>query len=148
MRIRLLLILGLILALSVGLTACGGGETAVANPPVAAAAASEGELNLAQTVDVQTVANVMDRDDVVLIDVREQVEYDAGHIPGVTLIPLGQVASRMSEIPTDKTVIITCRSGNRSGQATDFLRANGFTNVHNMAGGILAWERAGLPVDK
>lgn len=144
MNSRILWILSLMLVLS--LAACGG--TAVSGNPVAPVDVPEGELNLAQTVNVQTVASVMDRDDVVLIDVREQVEYDAGHIPGVTLIPLGEVASRMSEIPTDKTVIITCRSGNRSGQAVDFLRANGFTNVHNMSGGILDWERAGFPVEK
>lgn len=144
MNSRILWILSLMLVLS--LVACGG--TAVSGNPVTPVDVPEGELNLAQTVNVQTVASVMDRDDVVLIDVREQVEYDAGHIPGVTLIPLGEVASRMSEIPTDKTVIITCRSGNRSGQAADFLRANGFTNVHNMSGGILDWERAGFPVEK
>lgn len=145
MKVKLLWIIGLILVLS--LAACGGG-TAVGANPAPSVNPAEGELNLSPMVDVQTVASVMDRSDVVLIDVREQVEYDAGHIPGVTLIPLGEVASRMSEIPTDKTVIVTCRSGNRSGQAVDFLRANGFDNVHNMAGGILAWERAGLPVDR
>jgi len=53
----------------------------------------------------------------------------------------------MSEIPTDKTVILTCRSGNRSGQATDFLRENGYDNVHNMAGGINDWKSAGLDVE-
>jgi rhodanese-related sulfurtransferase len=89
----------------------------------------------------------MNRDDVVLIDVREQFEYDEAHIPGVTLIPLGEVPDRMDEIPTDKTVIITCRSGNRSSQATDFLRQNGFTNLHNMDGGINAWKQAGLEVE-
>lgn len=144
MKTKLLWILGLALVLV--LAACGGAS--VSANPGASVDTLEGELNLAQTVNVQTVASVMNRDDVVLIDVREQVEYDAGHIPGVVLIPLGEVPSRMSEIPTDKTVIITCRSGNRSGQATDFLRANGFTNVHNMSGGILDWERAGFPVEK
>ena len=105
-------------------------------------------MNLPDTVDPQTVAQIKDRADVVVFDVREQVEYDEGHIPGVTLIPLGEVANRLSEIPKDKTVIMTCRSGNRSGQATDFLRQNGYTNVHNMEGGIVAWQQAGLPVDK
>ncbi|MCB0224612.1 MAG: rhodanese-like domain-containing protein, partial [Anaerolineae bacterium] len=45
-------------------------------------------------------------------------------------------------------VILTCRSGNRSGQVTDFLRNNGFDNVHNMTGGIVAWENAGLAVEQ
>jgi phage shock protein E len=145
MKVKFLWLFGLILLLS--LVACGG-SAALTPDPAASLNIAEGELELAQTIDVQTVADVMNRSDVVLIDVREQVEYDAGHIPGVTLIPLGEIASRMSEIPTDKTVIVTCRSGNRSEQAADFLRANGFDNIHNMAGGILAWERAGLPVDR
>ncbi|RIK17164.1 MAG: rhodanese-like domain-containing protein, partial [Anaerolineae bacterium] len=81
-------------------------------------------------------------------DVREPDEYAAGHIPGITLIPMGEVAERLSEIPTDKEVIVTCRSGNRSGQIVDFLRSQGFTNVHNMEGGIVAWEEAGYPVEQ
>ena len=99
-------------------------------------------------VDVATVYALMGRDDVVLLDVREPDEYAAGHIPGVRLMPMGTVPSRLKEIPTDKTVIVTCRSGNRSGQITGFLRSNGFTRVHNMQGGILAWQRAGYPVEK
>jgi phage shock protein E len=117
-----------------------------ANPTAAPATAEI--ANLPSTVDVATVRALQDRADVVLLDVREQAEYDAGHIPGVKLIPLGQVPSRMAEIPKDKTVIVTCRSGNRSGQAADFLRRQGYTNVHNMEGGITAWQQAGLPVEK
>lgn len=83
-----------------------------------------------------------------LLDVREPEEYAAGHIPGVQLIPMGTVPAHLSDIPTDKTVIVTCRSGNRSGQITDFLRRNGFTRVHNMQGGILAWQGAGYPVER
>ena len=58
-----------------------------------------------------------------------------------------EIASRLSEIPTDKEVVVTCRSGNRSSQVATFLRDQGFTNVHNMEGGILAWQQAGLPVE-
>jgi phage shock protein E len=145
MKFRLLFVFSILLVLA--LAACGGGsETAVTTAPDAVA--QTGELNLAETVDVQTVAGIMNRDDVVLIDVREQFEYDEGHIPGVTLIPLGELAQRLDEIPTDKTVIMTCRSDNRSGQATDFLRQNGFDNVHNMDGGIVAWQQAGLEVEQ
>ena len=126
------------------LPACGGGATAVADPP---ADLANGDLNLSPSVDVETVAAIMDRDDVVLIDVREQYEYDEAHIPNITLIPLGTVPQSLDQIPTDKTVIVTCRSGNRSGQATEFLRQQGFDNVHNMEGGIVAWQAAGLPVE-
>ncbi len=142
MKRNIFLMLAIVLVLA--LAACGGGgETAVSESTDLAT----GELNLPDTVDVQTVAEIMNRDDVVLIDVREQSEYDEAHIPGVTLIPLGEVPQRLDEIPTDKTVIMTCRSGNRSGQATDFLRENGFDNVHNMEGGIGAWQSAGLEVE-
>ncbi|MCB8925969.1 MAG: rhodanese-like domain-containing protein [Ardenticatenaceae bacterium] len=128
--------------------ACGGttATTTSAEPNVSADLSEV--LDLADTIDVATVASVKDRDDVVVLDVREQWEYDEGHIPGVTLIPMGEVANRLSEIPTDKSVIVTCRSGNRSGQITDFLRQQGFDNVHNMDGGILAWEAAGYEVEQ
>ncbi len=103
---------------------------------------------LPDEVDAATVESVRERDDVVVLDVREQWEYDEGHIPGVVLIPMGEVSDRLAEIPTDKTVLVTCRSGNRSGQVTQFLRQNGYDNVHNMQGGILAWQQAGLSVEK
>jgi rhodanese-related sulfurtransferase len=139
MKSKVILLLSLVLLI---LAACGGGATAVAELP-----ADTEPLTLGDTVNVQTVNAIKDRDDVLLIDVREQWEYDEKHIPNITLIPLGEVPTRMSELPTDKEIIVTCRSGNRSGQATAFLREQGFENVHNMEGGINAWEAAGLPVE-
>jgi phage shock protein E len=142
----------LILALLVVmLAACGGTAATAVMPQVPAAsdaAVAEGALNLPASVDVQTVAQIQGRDDVLLLDVREPWEYEEGHIPNVTLIPMNDIPARLQEIPTDKTVIITCRSGNRSGQVAAFLRQNGFTNVHNMEGGILDWEKAGFAVDR
>jgi len=143
------IVLTLILLMMLGTAVACGGTTATttsAEPNVSADLSEV--LDLADTIDVATVASVKDRDDVVVLDVREQWEYDEGHIPGVTLIPMGEVANRLSEIPTDKSVIVTCRSGNRSGQITDFLRQQGFDNVHNMDGGILAWEAAGYEVEQ
>ena len=113
--------------------------------------ASAGPLDvtrLAPTVNVATVKALLGRSDVVILDVREQSEYDAGHNPGVKLLPKGAVASRLNEIPKDKPVIVTCRSGNRSGQVTEYLRSQGYTNVHNMQGGLAAWQNAGYPVEK
>ncbi len=145
-----------LLVLVLALAACGGGvQTAapavvapVSNVAAAPSVAETGLLNLPPSVDVATVASIKDQDDVFVIDVREQSEYDEKHIPGVTLIPLGTIPDSLSQIPTDKTVIVTCRSGNRSGQAVDFLRQQGFTNVHNMEGGIIAWEQAGFDVER
>lgn len=143
---RIVLTLILLLMLSGTAVACGGEATPSTEPDVSTNLSDV--LDLADTVDVATVATVKDREDVVVLDVREQWEYDEGHIPGVTLIPMGEVANRLAEIPTDKEVIVTCRSGNRSGQITDFLRQQGFDNVHNMDGGILAWEAAGYDVEQ
>ncbi|MBK9052103.1 MAG: rhodanese-like domain-containing protein [Chloroflexi bacterium] len=131
--------LALLIVLTVLLVACGGGDENAAAIDIA---------NLPDTVDAETVAAIKDDANVFVLDVREQFEYDEGHISGVTLIPMDEVPNRLSEIPTDQQVIVTCRSGNRSGQVTDFLREQGFTNVHNMEGGINAWSSAGFPVEQ
>jgi rhodanese-related sulfurtransferase len=81
-----------------------------------------------------------------LVDVREHHEYDEAHIPGSILIPLSELNTRYSELPKDTPLIMQCRSGARSGKATEFLLANGYSDVHNMAGGILAWAEAEYPV--
>ena len=115
-----------------------------------AAPSPSGPIDLAtlpKSIDVQTAAAIQDNDDVVLIDVREQHEYDAGHIPGITLIPMSEMESRVSEIPTDKTVVLTCQSGRRSAQIYDWLTQNGYDNVHNMQGGFVGWQAAGLAVE-
>ena len=130
--------------LALALTACTGQP----DRPRAGANQQVEVTQLGPNVDVATVNGLLGRDDVVILDVREQSEYDAGHIPGVTLIPLNDVPNRLNDIPKDKPVIVTCRSGNRSGQATDFLRQQGYTNVHNMTGGINAWQQAGYAVEK
>ena len=124
------------------LTACGGGETA-------APAVEEIDLTtLPDDVDVATVEALRQNPGVYLLDVREPDEYAAGHIPGITLIPMGEVAARLAELPRDKEIIVTCRTGNRSGQVADLLREQGFSNVHNMTGGIVAWEEAGYAVEQ
>ena len=116
-------------------------------PVAAPAEAVEIDLTtLPRDVDVDTVAALLDNDDVVLLDVREQDEYDAGHIPGVVLLPTSTFPGWLDEVPTDKTVIVTCRTGNRSGQITSALEAEGFDNVHNMLGGIVEWENRGYGV--
>lgn len=145
-RLGLIVICLLLLA---ALSACSSTTDSPAAPAESSAPAAElAALQLGPDVDVKTVAEVKDRPDVLVLDVREQWEYNEMHIPGITLIPMNSVPSRLSEIPKDKEVIVTCRSGNRSGQVVDFLREQGFTNVHNMTGGIVAWQAAGLPVEK
>ena len=104
-------------------------------------------LELGPDIDAETVASVINRDDIFLLDVREAWEHEAGHIVGNTLIPVGSVQNRLAEIPTDKTVIVYCHSGGRSARVSNFLRQQGYTNVHNMLGGIVAWQRAGFGVE-
>jgi rhodanese-related sulfurtransferase len=81
-----------------------------------------------------------------LLDVRQQSEWDQAHVAGAVLIPLDQLSTRMSEVPTDQDVLIICHSGNRSAQARDLLRAAGLNRTTSIDGGITAWMSAGLPV--
>ena len=87
-------------------------------------------------------------DDALVLDVREDKEYAAGHIPKAKHIPLGQLAGRIKELDKykSKPILITCRSGQRSARACGMLKKAGFETVYNQAGGLLAWERASLPV--
>jgi len=84
-------------------------------------------------------------DDAVIIDVRQPEEYDAAHVDGARLVPLGELVERMGELPTEGTLYLMCRSGARSAQATAYLEAQGYDAV-NVDGGIIAWHEAGLPI--
>lgn len=77
---------------------------------------------------------------VLIIDVRTQAEYEAGHIPGALLIPLNSLPDQLNQIPKDKKVYIVCRSSHRSVQAVKFLMSQGFTNVFNVLTGMVGWS--------
>ena len=80
--------------------------------------------------------------DVVLIDVREPYEWEAGHIEGAVHIPMNQVPQRLHEIPKDREVVMICRSGGRSGHVQQhLLTAQGYTRVKNLVGGMQRWAR-------
>lgn len=83
-----------------------------------------------------------------MLDVREPDEWAAGHIPGATLIPLGELESRLGELPADQPIVVYCRSGNRSAVGRDTLLNAGFTSVTSMAGGFTAWAQAGYDTEK
>ncbi|MBE2271938.1 MAG: rhodanese-like domain-containing protein [Anaerolinea sp.] len=81
-----------------------------------------------------------------LIDVRTREEFASGHIAGAVNIPVEEIGSRLSEIPADETVVLYCRSGNRSAQASQILNQNGYSTVYDL-GGVIAWTAAGLPLE-
>lgn len=83
-----------------------------------------------------------------VLDVREDWEFRAGHVPGAIHIPLGQLGARFANLPRDKRVLVVCQSGNRSLAATDFLIAQGFEGAASVRGGTGAWARSGRPLDK
>ena len=85
-------------------------------------------------------------DDLVVLDVRHEAEWNQGHIPAARHIPLGYLSDRIGEIPADKTVVVHCQSGRRSAIAASVLQRAGRERVINMAGGFDAWTEAGLPV--
>lgn len=94
---------------------------------------------------------VLNQDKVTLIDVREPNEIkNGGVIKGAKKIPLADLSKRMAEFQNNKQdpVVIYCRSGSRSGHACNTLTKNGFEQVYNLAGGILAWESGNLPLSK
>ncbi|HEX7996693.1 MAG TPA: rhodanese-like domain-containing protein [Streptosporangiaceae bacterium] len=81
----------------------------------------------------------------ILLDVREDAEWRTGHAPRARHISLRQLPSRLCDVPSNRTVITVCRSGHRSAQAAALLARDGRDSV-NLAGGMHAWARAGLPV--
>jgi rhodanese-related sulfurtransferase len=83
-----------------------------------------------------------------LVDVREQGEWNEARIPGTEHIPLGDLARRTGELDASRPVIALCRSGNRSRTAVQILQRAGFTEASSMAGGIVAWARAGKPLER
>lgn len=85
---------------------------------------------------------------VTVVDVRGASEWDHGHLPGATHIPLGHLIDRLGEIPADGRVVVQCQSGGRSSIAASILERAGFRDVINLAGGLNAWAASGLPVDE
>lgn len=82
-----------------------------------------------------------------LIDVREQEEFFSGHIPKSVNIPLSRFNSLFKEIPTDKSLIIICRTGKRGRKAISLLKDNGYNDLVNLKGGIVAWQKSSYPLE-
>lgn len=101
-------------------------------------------VNVAQTVQL------LNRENAVVVDVCEPKEFSAGHVPNAVNLPLGSLNDRLREIEKHKNrpIVVSCRSGNRSLKGAVLLRKHGFPTVYNLAGGLLAWERDNLPLEK
>ncbi|MFX1321645.1 MAG: rhodanese-like domain-containing protein [Promethearchaeota archaeon] len=99
-------------------------------------------------IDVSTARDMINNNaqypDLIVLDVRDQWEYDEGHLCDAILIPLGELATRISELEPykDTEIIVYCRTGGRSQTGSLFLVNQNFTKVYNMLGGITAWEAA------
>jgi rhodanese-related sulfurtransferase len=99
--------------------------------------------------DVKETADSLAREaGAVLIDVREPDEWRAGHARGARHIPLAQLPASLDDLPREAPVYLICATGNRSRNAAAFLQKNGFSRPVNVRGGTVAWQRAGLPIDR
>ena len=103
------------------------------------------------SIDVATANDMNTNDtyaDLTILDVRTQSEYDEGHLENAVLIPVAELESRIDEIVQyrDSEIIVYCKAGGRSAQASGILDSNNFTKVFNVQGGITAWESAGYPI--
>lgn len=117
--------ISMILATLLVLTGCGGKET----------------KNTYQQITQEEAKKMMDTQEVIILDVREQDEFDAGHIPGAVLLPVGTISDETAPavIPElDSVVLVYCRSGNRSKTASSALAELGYTNIYEF-GGINTW---------
>jgi rhodanese-related sulfurtransferase len=94
-------------------------------------------------MDASTAADLTE--DHLLLDVREQGEWDAGHAPDAVHVPMGELSARQGELPTDRRIVCVCRSGARSGTVADALARAGY-RADNLEGGMLAWREARLPM--
>lgn len=132
--------------LCIFLTACGNdssiGIIGGADGPTAILVAAKGEKAMYEHISAEEAKNIMDSgEDYILIDVREQDEFDEGHIHGAILISYTEIENRAEEMlpEKDKQILVYCRSGRRSKIASESLAKLGYTNVKEF-GGIIDWQ--------
>ena len=109
-----------------------------------------GRLRGFSTIEPTAAVRLINHDDAIVLDVREQNEVSGGSVIDSVHIPLGALKSRLAELEKHKQqpIIVGCRSGHRSSVACGQLRKQGFETVYNLKGGILAWQNAGLPLSR
>ncbi len=102
------------------------------------------------SVDTLRATFMINREDALVLDVRETNDYANGHILNARSVPLSQLDDRGADVAKNKAkpVIVYCANGQRAGGAVAILKKHGFANVVNLGGGFAAWKSAGLPVEK
>jgi rhodanese-related sulfurtransferase len=93
----------------------------------------------------QAMSLIESKPSLIILDVRTQEEYDAGHIEGALLIPIDELENRLDELSNKDELLVYCRTGNRSSNAMNILRANGFAMLYHMEDGITGWIKTGYP---
>jgi rhodanese-related sulfurtransferase len=121
-------------------TQCYSGR--LPSAPVTAETAADAQISLSP----ERVAELLDRGEVQVIDVRAEAEWEAGHIPGATHIELDQVPAHTDAIEKGEPVVFQCRGGSRSELVASAFRESGW-DAHNMEGGLRAWSERGLPLE-
>lgn len=110
-------------------------------------ARAQGDKSQLSPVEATLLIN---REDAVLVDLRDQAEYAKGHVPNARHIPLADLERRSSELEKfkDRPIILCCASGSRSNAAVATLKKAGFEKLFQLRGGLLEWEKAGQPVSR
>lgn len=100
-------------------------------------------------INVNEMKEMVEQGEAVIIDVRNPNEYQSGHVPGSTLIPVNSVFQRRDELPPDKKIIFVCSVGQRSALAAEMAAAGGLPadRLYNLEGGTDAWTKAGGPLE-
>lgn len=103
-----------------------------------------------QETDTIGALQLINHKNALVLDVRETGEFEAGHVLNAKHIPLGKLNERIGELEKyrDKPIVVVCRSGKRSASACALMVKQGFTQAYNLAGGVMAWQKGNLPLEK
>ena len=101
-------------------------------------------------VDVVGALQLINHKNAIILDVREESEYKSGHLLNAKWIPLGKLVSRIGELERyrDLSIVVVCRSGQRSASACVALGKQGFAQAYNLSGGVMGWQKSNLPLEK
>jgi len=104
-------------------------------------------MSLIKEIEASELVQLKEKGNAIrVIDIRQPAELNSGIIPGAEALPMHTIPLRMNELPQDETLIMVCRSGARSAQACMFLQQQGYDNVYNLRGGMMAWSGSGLEI--